>query len=91
MTTAYSTDDRIQIYNLVLEICEIADAHKCSIYDIDHTCDQKSKLENFNFRFVQFRDSEIDGYITELTYEQQIIYALFCAEMVLSKDHPYHD
>ena len=57
MTTAYSTDDRIQIYNLILEICEIADARRCSIYDIDHTYDQISKLKNFNFRFVQFRDS----------------------------------
>jgi hypothetical protein len=90
LVRTYSKNDRIHIYNLLLEIVEVADS---TISDLGVysriTNSLRAKLLNlYDIRLTHFRDVSYDGYISTLPYDDQILFVLFCAQMVLTDDIP---
>jgi hypothetical protein len=90
LVRTYSKNDRIHIYNLLLEIVEVADStiSDLGVYS-EVTGSLRAKLlDLYDIRLVHFRDVSCDGYIADMPYDDQILFVLFCAQMVLTDDIP---
>lgn len=93
LVRTYSKNDRIHIYNLLLEIVEVADStiSDLGVYSGVTGSLRAKLLDLYDIRLVHFRDVSCpsrDGYIADMPYDDQILFVLFCAQMVLTDDIP---
>lgn len=92
MRSALTYTERVDIYNHLQDLVSVASDVNCSIYDglsrtENRISDIRDYLEkHYSFRFVQFKDE--DTYITDLSYSEQWIFALFISEFILHGDYP---
>jgi len=66
------------------ELVDIAMSCNESIYGQETATIRRDLERAYQFRFTTFREYQTDGYITDMSYDEQYLYALFISEMIRS-------
>lgn len=84
MRTNLTTAERQDIYNQIQNLVDIASSKNVGIYG-QETATIRGDLERaYQFRFTTFRDLISDGYITDMSHDEQYLFALFISGMIRS-------
>jgi len=79
-----SAEDIPTVCDSIEELVDIAMMENVGIYGQEIATIRGDLERAYQFRFTTFRDPISDGYITDMSHDEQYLFALFISEMIRS-------